>query len=315
MVGMKAARYKSYGGPDVIDIVNDAPQPILKEGQVLVEVHAAGLNPFDSKLRLGYMKENIPLSFPVTIGGDFGGVVLQTVPGVEGLSVGDAVYGQSVATTASGAIAEMASANVKKVAKKPQHVDFKEAAALVLVGVSSVQALEEHMKLTKGQKILIHGGAGGIGSVAIQLAKYLGAYVVTTVGSDDLDFVKKLGADEIIDYKKEKFEEKIHDFDAVYDTVGGETLEKSFLVLKAGGVLVTMVGAPDQNSAQEKGITAIGQATGTTTKRLDRLSELIEKGVIKPQIDTVFSLDETAKAYEYLENSHPKGKVVVKIKE
>ncbi|CAN5129745.1 NADP-dependent oxidoreductase [soil metagenome] len=313
---MKAAQYSSYGGPEVITINPDAPTPTLKECQVLVEVYAASLNPFDMKLRMGYMKENIPLNFPVTIGGDFAGVVTEVAEGITEFAKGDEVYGQAMIIAGnSGSMAEFTAVNTKSTAKKPTSVNYEEAASLVLVGVSALQALEDHIHLASGQKILIHGGAGGIGSIAIQLAKHLGAYVATTVSEKDMDFVESLGADEVIDYKNEKFEEKISDFDAVYDTVGGETLERSFSVLKKGGTLVTMAGQPDETKAKELEITAIGQSTGTNTERLTRLARLIDDSVIKPQIDKTFPLEQTSSAYTYLETSHPKGKVVVSIKE
>jgi alcohol dehydrogenase len=312
---MKAAQYTTYGNANVIEITAEAQVPTLKEGQILVEAYAASLNPFDYKLRLGYMKEMIPLTFPVTIGGDFAGVVKEVSSDVTEFSVGEEVYGQSIVVNGgSGSLSEFTAANTKNTAKKPASLDFSEAASLVLVGVSSIQALEDHIKLASGQKILIHGGAGGIGTIAIQLAKHLGAYVTTTVGSDDHELAKSLGADEVIDYKTEKFEEKVSDYDAVFDTVGGETMVKSFTVLKKGGVLVSMAGQPDQDRATELGITAIGQMTATTSDRLNRLSGLVDEGVIKPQIDKTFSLDQAAEAFEYLEKSHPKGKVVVSIK-
>lgn len=312
---MKAALYNEYGPADVIKIETTVSTPTLKEGQLLVEVHAASANPFDYKLRMGYMKEMIPLTFPVTIGGDFAGVVTEVSPDVTEFSIGEEVYGQAVVVNGgSGTMAEMVATNAKNTAKKPVSIDFAEAASLVLVGVSSIQALEDHIKLASDQKILIHGGAGGIGSIAIQLAKHLGAYVATTVSAGDEEMVKGLGADEVIDYKTEKFEEKISDYDAVFDTVGGDTMERSFQVLKKGGVLVTMAGQPDQAKATELGITAISQFTATTTEHLNRLTELVDKGVITPQIDKTFTLDEAAAAYAYLETSHPKGKVVVTIK-
>ncbi|MBI2034279.1 MAG: NADP-dependent oxidoreductase [Candidatus Levybacteria bacterium] len=200
---MKAAQYSTYGGAEVIEINNNAVKPTPQEGQVLVEVHAASINPFDWKLRAGYMKDMIPLSFPVTIGGDFAGIVVQAGPPRvderQRVEAGDAVYGQAlIINGGSGSLAEFAVANLKNIAAKPKNVTFEEAAALPLVGSSAVQALEDHIKLQKNQRILIHGGAGGIGHIAIQIAKYLGAFVATTVSSDDVDFVKKLGADEII---------------------------------------------------------------------------------------------------------------------
>lgn len=316
---MKAAQYSTYGGAEVIEINNNAVKPTPQEGQVLVEVHAASINPFDWKLRAGYMKDMIPLSFPVTIGGDFAGIVVQAGPPRvderQRVEAGDAVYGQAlIINGGSGSLAEFAVANLKNIAAKPKNVTFEEAAALPLVGSSAVQALEDHIKLQKNQRILIHGGAGGIGHIAIQIAKYLGAFVATTVSSDDVDFVKKLGADEIINYKTEKFEEKLKDFDAVYDTIGGETTNKSFMILKNGGVLVSMLGQPDQALAQKHNVVAIGQSTNTNTKHLTRLAELIDAGAIKPQIDKVYPLDQAREAFERLEKGSPQGKVVIRIK-
>lgn len=312
---MKAAQYDRYGGPEVIEITDNAAKPTPKEGQVLVEVYAASINPFDRTLRTGYMKDMIPLSFPVTIGGDFAGIVAQAGPGVADYKGGDAVYGQAlIVNGGSGSLAEFAAANLKNISMKPKKATFEEAAALPLVGSSAVQALEDHIKLQKGHKILIHGGAGGIGSIAMQLAKHLGAYVATTVSGDDIDFVKKLGADEIIDYKSEKFEEKLKDFDAVYDTVGGETTNRSFLVLKKGGTLVSMLGQPDKELAQKYKVIAIGQSTNTNTKHLTRLAELVDAGAITPQIDKVYPLAQAREAFEHLEQGSHRGKVVIKIK-
>jgi alcohol dehydrogenase len=312
---MKAAQYNRYGGPDVIEINNNVGVPTVGDGQILVEVHAASLNPFDKALRLGFLKKNLPLQFPITIGGDFSGVVRELGKGVSDFKVGDEVFGQAlVVNGGSGAIAEMAAANGSNSAIKPKKVDFLQSAALPLVGSSAVQALEEHIGLKRGDKILIHGGAGGIGHIAVQLAKHIGAHVATTVSNNDVDFVKSLGADEVIDYRAEKFEDKIHGFDAVYDTVGGETAERSFKVLKKGGKLVSMLGEPNPELAKKYGVTAIGQNSKVNSKSLNRLTELVEKGAVKPHIDKVFLFDQTKEAFEHLENSHPRGKVIVKVK-
>lgn len=312
---MKAAQYNTYGGVEVIGINNNTPKPSAGSGQVLVEVYAASINPFDWKLREGYMKDMIPLEFPFTIGGDFSGVVVKLGSNVTEFKIGNEVYGQAlVLNGGSGALAEFATANVKNTAVKPKSVDHLQAASLPLVGSSAIQALEEHMGLKNGDKILIHGGSGGIGSIAIQIAKHLGVYVATTVSSDNIDFVKSLGADEIIDYKKQKFEQVLEDYDAVFDTAGGETTDKSFKVLRRGGVLVSMLGKPNPKLAKQYSINAIGQNSGVTSKRLKHLTELIDKGVIKPQVDKVFPLTQTKEAFEYLEIGHPKGKVVVKVK-
>lgn len=317
---MKAAQFSTYGGPEVIEITTDAPKPTPQKGQVLVEVIAATINPFDFKVRRGYMKDNMPLQFPQTIGGNFSGVIIQVGEGVTALKPGDEVYGAAYAFGGgSGTMAEAAVAKEEAIAIKPKNVTHQEAASLVLVGVSALQAIEQHINLQKDQKILINGGAGGIGSIAIQLAKSKGAYVATTVGTRDIAFAKKLGADEVIDYKKQTFEIILKDYDAVFDTVGQETADKSFQILKRNGILVSM-SAPmttqaSEELAKESGVTVIMQNTETNTKNLQRLTTLVETGVIKPQIDKVFPLDQAREAFEYQETSHPRGKVVISIKE
>lgn len=314
---MRSAQYNRYGGPEVIEINNNVQSLSAGKGQVTVEVYATSLNPFDWKLREGFMKQMVPLKFPFTIGGDFSGVVTKLGTSVDrSFKVGDEVYGQAlVLTGASGAIAEFATVNVSNSALKPENIDFVTAAALPLVGSSAIDALEEHIGLKSGNKILIHGGAGGIGHIAIQMAKRLGAYVAATASSIDIEFVRSLGADEVIDYKTQKFEEILQDFDAVFDTVGGQTTDKSFKVLKKGGIIVSMLGAPNPELAKQYGVTAIGQNTKITSAKLNRLTELADIGAIKPHIDKVFPLEQTRKAFEYLEKGHPRGKVVVKIKE
>lgn len=303
---MKAAQINKYGGSGVIEINMNAPKPVAGEGQVLVEVYAAAVNPFDSIIRSGAMQQMIPLVFPTTIGGDFAGVVVGT---------GEEVFGgANVTAGGSGAMAEFATVKIDNLAPKPKNVSWTEAAAMPLVGSSAIQAIEEHIKLQPGQKILIHGGAGGIGSAAIQLAKHVGAFVATTVSTKDVEFAKSLGADEVVDFEKQNFEEVLHDLDAVYDTVGGETMKKSFGVLKKGGILVSMKGQPDEQLCKKFGVTGIGQMTKNNKVHQTRVAQLVETGVIKPQIDKVFSLDQTAAAFEYQETAHPRGKVVVKVK-
>jgi len=315
---MKAVQINAYGGPEVLE-VKDIPTPIPKKGQILVEVHAAGLNPFDRTMRSGIYKAMIPLQFPSTPGGDFAGVVTELVPpaggGVSDFKVGDEVYGTAIILNGgSGAYAQFAAANSANCALKPKTASFEGAAGLPLVGVSAIQALEENIQLERGEKILIHGGAGGIGHVAIQLAKSIGAYVATTVSTDDKEFVKGLGADEMIDYKSQKFETMLKDFDAVFDTAGGETTNKSFQILKKGGVLVSMLGQPSEELAKKHGITALGQNTQNNAQHLKRLTELVDSGKIKIHVDKVFPLDQVKDAFTHLETGHPRGKVVLKIK-
>ncbi|MBI3341602.1 NADP-dependent oxidoreductase [Candidatus Curtissbacteria bacterium] len=310
---MKAVQINSYGDVEVLEVIEGVEKPTAGQGQVLVEVYGASINPFDWKLREGQAKDYLKLDFPVIMGGDFAGVVIGLGENVSDFTVGDEIYGQAASYAGgTGAFAQYLAGAVGKIAKKPKNINFLEAASLPLVGISALQALETHIELREGQKILIHGGTGGIGSVAIQIAKALGAYVATTVKSEDFDYVKDLGADEAIDYTSEAFEEKLKDFDAVFDTIGGETTNKSFLVLKKGGVLVSMVGEPSGELADKYGVRVVGQNSEGNTERLERLAELVESGKVKPQIDKVFTLDEVKEAFLRLEKGHQHGKVVLK---
>jgi NADPH:quinone reductase-like Zn-dependent oxidoreductase len=313
---MKAAQINKYGGSEVVEINKNAPRPTVSQGHLLIEVHAAGVNPVDWKIREGYMRQMAPLKFPATLGGDFSGVIAEVGEGVSGFEKGDEVYGQaSITRGGSGSFAEFASADVNTTAPKPKNTSHVEAAALPLTGVSAWQALVDHIGLSRGEKILIHGGAGGIGSIAIQLAKYLGAYVATTVSAKDIPYVKELGADEAIDYKNQSFEDLVHDYDAVYDTVGGETYVKSFKVLKKGGIIVSMLEQPRSDLMEQYEVNAIGQFTQVNSERLSKLAELVEKRAIKVHVEKTFPLEQAGEALAYLQNGHPRGKVVLKIKE
>jgi NADPH:quinone reductase-like Zn-dependent oxidoreductase len=310
---MKSAQINQYGDIDNLQI-SDKQQQKLAPGEVFINIYAASINPFDLILMKGnanYLK----LDFPITLGGDFSGKIVNLGEGVNNYQIGDEVYGTaSVAAGGSGAFAEIVKTPINTIALKPKAVDFKEASALPLVGVSAIQAIEENIQLKNAQKILIHGGAGGIGHIAIQLAKALGAYVATTVNTDDMDFALAMGANEVIDYKKHDFNEMLKDYDAVFDTVGGDTTDKSFQVLKKGGTLVSMKGQPNEELAKKFSVKTIGQYTAITTERLNRLSELVNSRKIKVNIDQVFTLDEIKEAF-HLQESHPRGKVVIEIKE
>ncbi len=245
---MKSAQIKSYGGSEVVEINQSTPAPNdPSAGKVLVRIKAAGVNPADWKIREGYFQQMAPLQFPSTLGMDFSGII-EKVEGVSDFEYNDEVYGQASAIRGgSGAFAEIALASADNISHKPKTLSHEEAAGLPLVGVSAWQALVETIGLSQGQKILIHGGAGGIGSIAIQLAKHLGAYTATTVSTNDKQFVKEIGADEVIDYKTQNFEDVLsNDYDAVFDTVGGETYTRSFKVLKRGGIMVSMLEQPNQ---------------------------------------------------------------------
>jgi NADPH:quinone reductase-like Zn-dependent oxidoreductase len=257
----------------------------------------------------------MPLQFPAIMGGDFSGVVTEVGGGVSELSVGDEVYGQAgVILGGSGSFAEYALASAQNVAKKPKNISHEEAASLPLAGVSATQALLENIDLKKGQKILIHGGAGGIGSFAIQIAKYLGAYVYTTASTKDAEYVKELSADNVIDYKSQKFEDIAKDCDAVFDLIGGETYTRSFDVLKKGGVIVSMAEQPNKELMEKYGVQAVNQFTQPTRERLEKLTGLLEQGAVKVHIDKIFSLDEASEALSYMETGHPKGKIVLRVK-
>jgi alcohol dehydrogenase len=313
---MKAAQIKGYGSSDeVIEINKDAPAPNdPSAGKVLVKIKAAGINPVDWKIREGYMQQMIPLQFPSSLGADFSGVIEKVGQGVSEFRQGDEVYGQaSMLSGGSGAFAEMALANADTIAHKPKSLSHPEAAGLPLVGVSAWLALVETISLQKSQKILIHGGAGGIGSVAIQLAKHLGAYVATTVSTNDKQFAKEVGADEIIDYKTQTFEELIRDYDAAFDTVGGETYSRSFKVLKRGGIIVSMLEQPNQELMKQFGVKAIFQFTQLSRDRLTKLAQWVDQNNIRVNVDKTFPLEEAGKALDYQRDVHPRGKVVLAI--
>jgi NADPH:quinone reductase-like Zn-dependent oxidoreductase len=289
-------------------------------GKVLVNVKASGVNPVDWKIREGYFQQMTPLQFPSTLGMDFSGIVKQI--GEEGeddmssdFKEGDEVYGQaSVFSGGSGAFAELALANKDSIAHKPKTLNHVEAAALPLVGVSAWQALVEKIGLSKDQKILIHGGAGGIGSIAIQLAKHLGAYVATTVSKNDKEFVQRLGADQVVDYKTEDFEDILHDYDAVFDTVGGDTYKRSFKVLKkSGGIIVSMLEQPSSELMNQFGIKAIFLFSQVNRQRLAKLAQWVDQNNIKVNVEKTFSLDEASKALDYQKDVHPRGKVVLTV--
>jgi alcohol dehydrogenase len=315
---MKAAQIKMYGDSEVVEINQTTPSlndPFV--GKVLVSIKAAGVNPADWKVREGFFKQMTPLQFPATLGMDFSGVIEKVGEGVSSssdLKQGDDVYGQASAIRGdSGAFAEMALANADNIAHKPKTLTHEESAGLPLVGVSAWQALVETMGLSKGQKILIHGGAGGIGSIAIQLAKHLGAYVATTVSTNDIQFVKEeLGANEVIDYKTQKFEDVLpHDYDAVFDTVGGETFTRSFKVLKRGGIIVSMLEQPVQELMDQFGVKAVSQFTQVNRERLTRLAEWVDQNNIRVNVEKTFPLDEARTALDYQRDVHPRGKIIL----
>jgi NADPH:quinone reductase-like Zn-dependent oxidoreductase len=315
---MKSAQIKTYGDSEVLEINRSTPSiNDPSEGMVLVTVKAAGVNPVDWKVREGFFKQMAPLQFPATLGMDFSGVIEKVGEGVSSsdLKQGDEVYGQAgVLMGGSGAFAEMALAKSDTLAHKPRTLSHEHAAGLPLVGVSAWQALVETMRLSKGQKILIHGGAGGIGSIAIQLAKHLGAYVATTVSTNNIQFVKEdLGADEVIEYKSQRFEDILpHDYDAVIDTVGGETYTRSFKALKRGsGIIVSTLEQPNQELIDQFGVKAVWLFSQVNKERLTRLAEWVDQNNIRVNVERTFPLDEARTALDYQRDVHPRGKIVL----
>jgi NADPH:quinone reductase-like Zn-dependent oxidoreductase len=311
---MKAVKIKAFGGIDQLEVVNGVPDPDIHNDQVLVEVKSASINPIDYKIREGLRLQRFPVELPAIAGGDFSGIVKKTGSRVTSFKVGDQVYGQApVYNRGSGAFAELVAANVTHTAIKPGSTTFNEAAALPLAGVSALQAIEDHLELKKGQKILIHGGAGGIGSIAIEIAKSIGAFIATTVSAKDKDFVKEIGASVIFDYHVQKFENELRDYDAVLDTVGGEIPDKSLQILRSGGAIVSLLTQANGQLAREKGIRAMMMMTNTTTLSLDRLREYVDSGKVRAHIDRVFPLDEIRAAFTLAETGHPRGKVVIAV--
>jgi NADPH:quinone reductase-like Zn-dependent oxidoreductase len=313
---VKLIQIKRYGSSDVMEVNNTISISNPPQEKILVNIKASGVNPVDWKIREGHLQQVFPLQFPSTLGMDFSGVIKQLGENVPSdLKQGDEVYGQaSVFSGGSGAFAELALTNPDSIAHKPKTLNHLEAAALPLVGVTAWQAIVEFIGLSKSQKILIHGGAGGIGPIAIQLAKHLGAYVATTVSTNDKRLVQELGADQVIDYKKENFEDIIDDYDAAFDTVGGDTYKRSFKVLKKGsGIIVSMLEQPNSEIMNQYGIKAVFFFTQVNRHRLDKLAEWVDQNNIKVNLDKTFSLDEAAKALDYQKDAHPKGKIVLTI--
>lgn len=318
---MKAVQINNYGGVDQLNVV-DVEKPRIGADQVLVEVYASSINPADSGMREGNLKGMFDPNFPVTLGGDIAGKIVEVGENVNKWQIGDKVYGQAyVFFGESGAYAEYAAVSANRVAKLPNGLDFETAASLPLVGVSAVQAVIDNAKLKAEQKMLIHGGAGAVGAMAIELAKHIGAYVATTVSEKDMDFAKSLGADEVINYKTQDFSEILKEYDTVIDLVAdptatGEVFKKSIDVLKPGGTLVTLVafkGGDQLQEAKTKGINAVYQLSLVTTDSLNQLSDYVNKGVIKPRVARTFPMTEIREAFALRETENP-GKIVIKMR-
>lgn len=333
---MRALVFKRYGGLDQVAFA-DIPRPVPKPDEILVQVHAAGLNPADNKLREGKMKPILRFQLPAALGSDLAGVVVEVGHRVTRFKPGDAVFA-SIFGLRTGALAELAVVAENAAALKPAHLDFVQAASIPMVGLTAWQAFKERAHIKPGHKVFITAGAGGIGTFAIQLAKNLGAKVATTTSAGNVDLVRSLGADEVIDYRKQKFEDVLRDYDAVLDTLGGESLEKSFQILRPEGIVVSLVGPPDaafgrtrgmnflmvfvlwllsckmNRLARKRGVEYSFLFVHPDGSQLAEIGEFLEVGGIRPVIDKVFPFDQAKEALAYLEKGRAKGKVVVQMK-
>ncbi|RMO82929.1 Oxidoreductase zinc-binding protein [Pseudomonas syringae pv. philadelphi] len=333
---MKALTFENYGKSPHIAI-NHVPRPAIKPDELLVEVHAAGLNPIDNMITTGTFKPVLTFQLPATMGSDLAGVVVQVGSAVTRFKPGDAIYA-SVFDLGRGSIAEFVAVPQSAAALKPANLDFVQAASIPMVGLTAWQALKERANLKSGQKVFIPAGAGGIGTFAIQLAKHLGANVATTTSTGNIPLVRSLGADEVVDYKKQAFDHVLHGYDLVLGTTRGDTIEKAIGILKPGGKIVSLVGPLDKAFAQARRMNFFFRFVfGLMSRKIRRLANknnvtysflfvrpdgeqlgaigtLLERERIKPVVDKVFPFEQAKEGLEYLGKGRAKGKVVIRIK-
>ena len=308
---MKAVRVHRFGPPEVIS-VEDVPKPEPGEGEVVVHVKAAGVGPWDAWVRSG--KSALPQPLPLTLGSDLSGVVDSMGSGVAGLKIGAEVYGVTNERF-TGACAEYAVAKATMILPKPATLNHVHAASVPVVAVTAWQMLFDFAKLSSGQSVLIHGGAGNVGGYAVQLAKQAGALVIATASGKDAAYVRALGADGVIDHRGRRFEEGVKEIDVVIDTVGGETLDRSYGVLKRDGIVVSSAARPSKEKAEEYGVRALFFVVQVTTERLRKIAGLIDSGALKTEVGEVLWLDEARRGHEMLEGTpHRRGKIVIKVK-
>ncbi len=308
---MMAWRVHEFGSPDVMRF-EQTDRPNAGPGEVLVKVEAAGVGPWDGWIRAG--KSALPQPLPLTLGSDLSGVIAGVGSDVSDLRLGDAVYGVTNPQFV-GAYAEYAVASATMVAKKPLALSYIEAASVPVVAVTAQQALFDHARLEAGQTVLIHGAAGNVGAYAVQLAHRAGLRVMATASTDDIPYVRDLGADVVIDYRTQHFDEEVRDADAVIDLVGGDTQTRSFQVLRRGGRLISAVSAPDQQLAQSNGVEASFFLVNVTTAYLTAIAELIDDGMLRTNVGTVLPLADARDAHLMLEGvrPHPNGKIVLRV--
>ncbi len=333
---MKAFILESYGANRALQLA-EVPEPQLRDDEVLVQVHAAGVNQLDSKIKDGQFKLILPYRLPLILGHDVAGVVVKAGPRVRQFRPGDEVYARTD-DFRIGTFAEFVPVKESSLAPKPKGLTMEEAASLPLVGLTAWQALVETAKLSKGQRVFIQTGSGGVGTFAIQLARHLGATVATTTSAANFELVRSLGADVVIDYRTQDFEDVLHDYDVVLNSQDGKTLGKSLRVLKGGAKLISISGPPDpafgrniaapafvrlvmrllssgiRRRARSRGIDYSFVFMKADGGQLREITRLIEAGAIRPVVDKVFAFESTNEALAYAEAGHAKGKVVIKIR-
>lgn len=333
---MKAFIIDRYGKKEAVRMA-DMPEPELRDDDVLVQIHAASINALDTKIKSGEFKLILPYRLPLILGNDMAGTVVQVGARVRGFKPGDEVYARPD-DDRIGTFAEFIAVKASSLALKPTNLGMVEAASLPLVALTAWQVLVETAQLKKGQKVFIQAGSGGVGTVAIQLAKHLGAFVATTTSTANLDWVKALGADVVIDYKKQDFATVLRDYDVVLNSLGNDELNKSLQILKPGGHLISISGPPTpafaiarrlawplrqvlrllsfgiRKKARKSGVNYTFVFMRADGAQLREITPLIESGAIRPVVDKVFPLQDTPKALAYVDGGRAKGKVVVQVK-
>jgi len=311
---MKAVIIETYGGKEQLKL-RDVPNPVASGNEVLIEMHATSINPIDWKIRYGGLKEVMPFIFPLILGWDAAGVVIKVGENVSSFKTGDRVFARPN-TTANGTYAEYITVAEDLVVKIPENIRFEEAASVPLAGETAWQCLVDIGKIKSGDHVLIHAGAGGVGSLAIQIAKSFGAYVTTTGSIKNEALLKSLGADKVINYEKVEFEKELKNYDLVFDTLGNDIQEKSFEVLRKGGTLVSIVQTPSNEKAKKYGVNAVFHMLKPSGQDLEKLANLMAKGKLKAVIGKIFEFNEVGlqNAHALSESHHAKGKIIIKIK-
>jgi NADPH:quinone reductase-like Zn-dependent oxidoreductase len=308
---MKAAYFDQFGGPDVLKY-GDLPDPVAAPGEVIVDVVAASVNAADWKFRAGQYPSSAQTKFPAIPGRDFSGVISALGSGAD-LAIGDTVFGV-LDGGREGTYCEKIAIRAAIVGKKPEGLSHVDAAALALTSLTAINAVADTLKLQRGETILVQGGAGGVASVAIQFAKHLGAYVITTTSAANADYVRGLGADEVIDYNKQDFTKVVKGCDAVFDTVGGDVAQKSFAVLKPGGRAAFVASGSEAPKPNRADVTSLRPAVGRSRAAMERIAALVVAGAIRPPEVKLYSLSQAAEAHRLSESRHFRGKLVFKVR-